>query len=38
MFEIIPGRKEIGAQIICNLKRIKKIILKKLNMLFKNME
>ena len=30
MFEIIPGRKEIGAQIICNLKRIKKNHIKKI--------
>ena len=30
MFEIIPGRKEIGAQIVCNLKRIKKNHIKKI--------
>ena len=30
MFEIIPGKKEIGAQIICDLKRIKKNHIKKI--------
>ena len=38
MFEIIPGKKKIGAQIICDLKSIKKTTPKKLNMHFKNME
>jgi len=30
MFEIVPGKKEIGAQIICDLKRIKKNHIKKI--------
>ena len=30
MFEIIPGEKEIGAQIICDLKKIKKNNIKKI--------
>ena len=30
MFEIIPGKKKIGAQIICDLKSIKKNHTKKI--------
>ena len=30
MFEIIPGKKKIGAQIICDLKSIKKNYTKKI--------
>ena len=30
MFEIIPGKKEIGAKIICDLKKIKKNHIKKI--------